>query len=132
MSERVNKFCYQRAMLIDENEIDLFIAQKILRSLHFAEHIEIISDQNTALMNLAHAKKLPDFIFLGLYSQYNNGFKFLEELQRLSSEVRRIRIVVLSISSFYADEVKAMEYEQVVAYLQKPLRPGNVELLCKK
>lgn len=117
-------------LVVEDDELDLFIAERVLKSMDFAEHIETLSGIDTALIRLVNGKQLPDFIFLGLYSRYRDGFDFLREISHLSEDLRRIKIIVLSSSPFQADEEKAKTYKQVAAYFQKPIEINGLKLLC--
>ncbi len=121
-------FSCKRLLLIEEDEIDIFVTEKILRSVNFAEHIEVMNF-DIALISLLNGKDLPDYIFLSLYSRYKSGFDFLDELLHFPKEVRKIKVVVLSVSPFPADEKKALNYSQVVGYLQKPLTASSLTSL---
>lgn len=117
-------------MLVEDNDIDLFIAERLIRSVNFAEQVETITGMDTALIRLANAKQLPDFIFLGLYSNYKDGFYFLREMELLPEDVRKIKIIVLSTSPFSSDEEKVKTYKQVVGYFPKPLHIDVLRTLC--
>ncbi len=119
-------------MLIDDNDIDLFIAEKLLKNVNFAEHIETIMGIETALIRLSNGKQIPDFIFLNLYSNYKSGIDFLGELVLFPPEVRKVKIVVLTTLAFPADEEKLKKFPQVVGYFQKPLQTQFLQSLCNQ
>ncbi len=121
-------FHYDRALLIEDNDIDIFVTEKVLSSVNFAKNIEIMS-VDVALIRLQNGKYLPEIILLSLHSRFKSGFDFLNELQLLPKEVRAIKVVLLSISPFHSDEERAWQYEQVVGYLQKPVSKSSLEFL---
>jgi len=122
------KYHFNRVILIEEDDIDIFVTEKTLSTVNFAKHVEVMN-ADVAYIRLRNGKDLPDFIFLGLHSRFKSGFDFLDELQFLPREVRTIKVVLLSVSPFVSDEEKAWKYEQVVGYFQKPIKVDALQSL---
>lgn len=79
-------------MLINENENDLFINQKIIENINFDGHVLPF---NTAMESLnylkhidnvsaEHRKFVPDVILLDIHMPVMNCFSFLEEFNKLN------------------------------------------------
>lgn len=128
---------YRIAMLIDDNEIDNFINQKMLEGTNFAEKIFVFSSGKSALeyfKNIEHDKKLinelmPEFIFLDINMPVIDGFQFLQEFHSISRKSEtKTRICILTTSINPTDKVKSLEDQLVIDYLNKPL---NESILLK-
>ena len=78
---------YNSVMLIDDNEIDNFINQKMIEGCNFAERIYVHTSGKSAiefLCNLARIKEvpeelIPEIIFVDINMPIMDGFQFLEE-----------------------------------------------------
>lgn len=114
--------------MIDDDEVDIFVTEKMLRLTNFAKYVEVMSF-DVGLIRLKNAKDLPDFVFLSLYSGYKTGFDFLKALLYFPREVQKIKVVPLSVSPFHSDEETAWQYEQVVGYFQKPIKISDLQSL---
>ncbi len=117
---------YELVMLIDEDEIDNIINQKIIESNKFAETIQVYQTGTEALDYLAKNEKsvdsLPDIIFLDINMPIMDGFQFLEEFEKLGEPIReKCKIIMLSSSISPRDIDRAASNRYVRKYLNKPL-----------
>ncbi|QSE99358.1 response regulator [Fulvivirga lutea] len=111
-------------MLIDDNEIDIFINQKVLEFNDFASEIVNIQAAQQAIDSLNNATKedVPDVIFLDLNMPIIDGFKFLFEFSKMDDIVRNnTKIIVLTSSDNARDKEKVAANPDVVAFVSKPL-----------
>lgn len=125
-------------MLIDDNEIDNLINQKIIESCNLCEYIFTHTSAKSAiefLRNIERVSKwskemLPEFIFLDIDMPLMDGFQFLEEFARLSTETKtHCKIVMLTSSNNEADILRAQKSNYVVKYITKPLTEENLRAL---
>ena len=87
---------YFAVMLIDDNEIDNLINQKMIESSGITKHIYIHTGARSALEFLKNiqeidefaSKILPDVIFLDIDMPLMDGFQFLDEFEKLNNELR--------------------------------------------
>lgn len=124
---------YFSVMLIDDNEIDNLINQKMIESSAICQHILVHTGARSAIEFLrnieklsgaiADAKKLiPDIILLDIDMPLMDGFQFLEEFEKLSDTVKNdIKIVMLTSSMNPNDLSRAKKSKFVSKYLNKPL-----------
>ena len=117
---------YKLVMLIDEDEIDNIINQKIIESNKFAETIQVYQTGTDALDYLSKNEKspecLPDLIFLDINMPIMDGFQFLEEFEKLSAPILdKCKIIMLSSSISPRDIDRAASNKYVRKYLNKPL-----------
>lgn len=118
------------AMLIDDNEMDNFINQKILEANSFAEKIYTNTNGLSALEFLKNLyvkretldEMLPDVIFVDLNMPLVNGFQFIEKFYEMPEEVvRKSKIVILTSSLNVNDREVAQRLNPEIVFLNKPL-----------
>ena len=125
---------YKTVMLIDDNEIDNLINQKMIEAAAIAETIYTHTGAKSAIeflkniekTDLAH-KVLPDIIFLDIDMPLMDGFQFLEEFEKLSAATKKnSRIVMLTSSINPQDFIRSKKYPYVKLYLNKPLSHDSI------
>ena len=133
MSETSSK--YYAVMLIDDNEIDNLINQKMIEAADISEHIYTHTGAKSAIEFLKNLEKidketkdvLPDVIFLDIDMPLMDGFQFLDEFNKLSEETRKKCKVVMLTSSINPQDVnKSKKYSYVKKYINKPLTQANL------
>ena len=125
---------YRTVMLIDDNEIDNLINQKMIEAASITENIYTHTGAKSAiefLKNMEHLdvadKVLPDIIFLDIDMPLMDGFQFLEEFEKLSATAKKkCKIVMLTSSINPQDFNRSKKYENVKIYLNKPLTHDNI------
>ena len=125
---------FSKVLLVDDNEIDNFINERILNSSFFAENVIVRNSADSAIAflkeNSANAEALPKFVFLDLNMPVKDGFAFLEEFNGLSNEVKKnCRVIVLSSSISPDDINRASTNPYVHKYLNKPLSEKYLEAI---
>jgi CheY-like chemotaxis protein len=129
---------YHSVMLIDDNEIDNLINQKMIEAADIADHIYTHTGAKSAIEFLKNVSKLPhiseevlpDVIFLDIDMPLMDGFQFLDEFEKLSEQTRNKCSVVMLTSSINPQDVnKSKKYSYVKEYINKPLSQGSLEKL---
>jgi len=129
---------YYAVMLIDDNEIDNLINQKMIEASGIAEHIYTHTGARSAIEFLKNMEKLndagkevlPDMIFLDIDMPLMDGFQFLDEFENLDEATKdHCGVVMLTSSISPADVNKSKKYEYVKKYINKPLTQENLEKL---
>ncbi|HLG02903.1 MAG TPA: response regulator [Bacteroidia bacterium] len=130
MAEKPPKAKYEIVMLVDDNDIDNFINERMIRGCNFSETIYINSSTRSAiefLKNLSINKNLrkghlPSIVFLDINMPILDGFQFIEEFEKLDpSLVEAIRIVMLTSSINPSDIEESKKYKSVTGFIHKPL-----------
>ncbi len=125
---------YKRVMLIDDNEIDNIINEKIIEATNFAENILKFQTGQEALEYLSsnqdNLAEIPEIVFLDINMPIMDGFQFLEDFEKFSQDVHdRCKIIMLSSSISPKDIDRAASSKYVKKYLNKPLKPRYLEAI---
>ena len=129
---------YNTAMLIDDNEIDNIINEKMLESTGFAERIQIYTNGVSALeffKNLERDKDLnrdmiPDVIFLDINMPLMDSFQFVQEFSNLNKVITKdCKIAILTTSINPSDKERSLKNEYVVDFINKPLTKESLDKL---
>ena len=129
---------YYAVMLIDDNEIDNLINQKMIEASGITEQIYTHTGARSAIEFLRNLEKLgetginvlPQLIFLDIDMPLMDGFQFLDEFEKLRDETKaRCSVVMLTSSISPADVNKSKKYAYVKKYINKPLTQENLEKL---
>lgn len=122
-------------MLIDDNEIDNLINQKMIESADVVENIYTHTGARSAIEFLRNAEKLegfsdkilPDIILLDIDMPLMDGFQFLDEFEKLKETTKEKCAVVMLTSSINPQDVnKSKKYKYVKRYINKPLSQDSI------
>ena len=121
---------YNTALLIDDNELDNFINQKIIESNFFAQTVYINSNGISALellknlsVNQNFSKSLiPDIIFVDINMPFMDGFQLLEHILQFPEKImKKCKLVVLTSSINPEDRIKISRLSSEILFINKPL-----------
>lgn len=129
---------YYSVMLIDDNEIDNLINQKMIEAANLCENIFVHSGAKSAIEFLKNIEKLPDvaanilpeLIFLDIDMPLMDGFQFLDLFDKLNeSTKKKCKIVMLTSSINPQDISKSKSNSYVKKYINKPLTQQGISVL---
>jgi CheY-like chemotaxis protein len=117
---------YKNVMVVDDNQIDLYIAEMVMMTTRFAEKIVCVGSAKEALDYLRplyeSPDELPNLIFLDINMPEMTGFDFLNEYRHLPENIRKKCIIMMLTTSLdERDRKQAAENEFVKRFLNKPL-----------
>jgi CheY-like chemotaxis protein len=125
---------YPTIMLIDDNEIDNLINQKMIEAAAISEKIFTYTSAKSGLEFLKNMEKLdladkilPDLIFLDIDMPLMDGFQFLDEFEKFSPTLKKkCKIIMLTSSINPQDYNLAKKYNTVKLFLNKPLAHDTI------
>jgi CheY-like chemotaxis protein len=125
-------------MLIDDNDLDNMINQKILEANNFAEIIYVNSSSMSALEFLKNlgasgeltSHLLPDYIFVDLNMPIVDGVQFIDLFhQQHKSMLDKCKLVVLTSSINPNDKVRVSNLDPKIPFINKPLTSEILDTL---
>jgi CheY-like chemotaxis protein len=125
-------------MLVDDNEIDNYINEKIIKGSCFSDIVYVNTSSTSAiefLRNLSFNKELrkdhlPSVLFLDINMPILDGFQFLEEFEKLDEDIKSfVKVAILTSSIDPADLERSHKYGAVCRFLNKPLTEESLKTL---
>ncbi|RMG58545.1 MAG: response regulator [Bacteroidetes bacterium] len=134
----MSKKAVQKALIIDDDEINNFICIKNMRDSGFAEQAAYCLRGDEGLRQLADAlennpENLPDVIFLDINMPLMNAWQFLDRYVELKERFpKEIHLFILSSSVYRKDIEKSARYDVVTDYIIKPLSKESLRQIQEK
>ena len=138
MKTNTSKFKHQYAMIIDDEELDNFLNEKLLAYSHFSKHIYKHSNAISALTFLSDLKGkgkegmdvFPEIIFIDLNMPVVDGFQFIESFNELVNlSEAKSKLVVLTSSVSQKDREKVADLGKRYLFATKPLSTEYLKYL---
>lgn len=112
---------FERIVLLDDNTLELFIYETILKAAGIANTVHISSDPFELFDQLQNTERLsliPELIFINMEMKGLKDFNFLTEFANLSDFIRsKCKLVIITSQSV----IHLMSNLSIVRFLQKPI-----------
>lgn len=122
-----------RFIVIDDNKLDCFIADKIIRFKGMHEHVLLFTEATKAIEFIANTPAPTSFsktiLILDIQMPIMNGFQFVEAFEKLPEKTRSDYVIFMISSS-----VNESDWDRVAGYssVRKLMnKPFNKEVLDK-
>lgn len=123
-------------IVIDDNKLDCFIAEKIIRNTGLSKSIETFSDAHQALefvKNNIQSNLQKNIIIVDIQMPLMNGFEFVEAFEMLPQELQKqFEIFMLTSSINENDLNRVRNYSSVKHLLNKPLTSEKLSYLISQ
>jgi CheY-like chemotaxis protein len=110
-------------IIIDDRELDCYIAEKLIQKIEADININIFYNAFSALDFIKNTKVTDAItvVLLDIMMPVMNGFQFIEEFENLSEEIKNnYKIIPITSSLNKTDVSKISECESVITVLKKP------------
>jgi len=124
----------RKVMVVDDNQIDLYIAEMVMKTTKFADEVICMGSARQALDYLKplhdRPEELPYLIFLDINMPEMTGFDFLNEYKNLPENIRKKCIIMMLTTSLDENDRKLAEENVFVQrFLNKPLDKDKIAQL---
>lgn len=120
------------AYIIDDDEIIIYLTDKLLKKVEFSEKVEKFTDASAAIERLKFAIELgediPEVILFDLNMPVMNGWDFIEEFRKLKTNIPAF---VFTSSIDPADKQKSFQYPEIKDFITKPLTIQKLDKILR-
>ena len=124
------------ALLIDDDSINNFINERLLKKLQIAEQVKVVLNGEEALKYIkaraSEGTSCPELILLDINMPVMDGFEFMENYKNLNLSFVSKPVVILLTTSKNTIDLQRASDVNISGYLNKPLTNDKVkEVLLK-
>lgn len=124
----------RKVVLIDDDEVNNFVCESIIRNHKFAEEVLSFERAEDAIDFLKNATEVstdfPDLIFLDINMPGMDGWSFLEEYRQLPEQfTKKCCLFMLSSAVDRKDIMSAKSNKEVKEFFSKPLSPEILDII---
>src|SRR3954453_14410584 len=134
MPESIQEYKYDKVMVIDDSDSDLYVADHYLKKYFVAAHVIPVESATEGLdyliQNANSIEQLPSIIFLDIRMPIMDGFEFLDKYEKLPSSVHEhCTVIMLSSSADPRDRERIKNNPFVKKFINKPLDKEKIQEL---
>ena len=122
------------AYMIDDDEIIIYLSNKLIMKSDFCNRIENFSDAKSALDRLQVASEtgdnIPDLILIDLNMPEMNGWEFIEAFKKINFE-KDIPTFIFTSSIDPNDKQHSFQYTEIKDFITKPLTLQKLDKILR-
>lgn len=120
--------------IIDDDEIIIYLTNKLIMKADFCNRIENFSDAKSALDRLQVASEtgdnIPDLILIDLNMPEMNGWEFIEAFKKINFE-KDIPTFIFTSSIDPNDKQRSFQYTEIKDFITKPLTLQKLDKILR-
>jgi CheY-like chemotaxis protein len=120
--------------IIDDDEIIIYLTNKLIMKADFCNRIENFSDAKSALDRLQVASEtgdnIPDLILIDLNMPEMNGCEFIEAFKKINFE-KDIPTFIFTSSIDPNDKQRSFQYTEIKDFITKPLTLQKLDKILR-
>lgn len=119
-------------ILVDDDDVYLFVATHIFKSLSRELSIESFTDGEQALTFFKECAQFqydtPDVLLLDINMPFLDGWSFLNEYEKLKPGLKsKVHIYLVTSSNRERDRQRANQYKDLESYIVKPVSRSKLK-----
>lgn len=122
------------AYIIDDDEIIIYLTNKLIMKSDFCNAIETFTGAKDALARLEMAAKtgenIPDFILFDLNMPEMNGWEFIEAFRKINFG-KEIPTFIFTSSIDPNDKQRSFQYTEIKDFITKPLTVQKLDKILR-
>ncbi len=132
---KINPEKYKTVLVIDDEDVDLFLAKKVLGKMKSIENVILYSNGKQAfsfIKNIKKKEEVPELILLDLKMPGFSGEDFLNQFQELPEYISsHTKVVVVSayLGFHEGEHINSKMFPCIHKLLQKPLKQDELEMV---
>lgn len=125
----------KRVVLIDDDDIFIFLCTRALNNLGYIEDIKKFTDSKKGLDYLTSLQtdddNFPTMLLVDINMPGLSGWDIVGSLEKLNSDaIRKCKVFILSSSLDGRDKEKALNFRLVTDFLMKPVTEAQLRLIA--
>ena len=118
-------------LVIDDNKLDCFIAEKVIYNTGLSSKISLFQNALEALELVKQQQEAPGnpqtIIIVDIQMPLMNGFEFIEAFEKLPAQTRAGYLIFMLSSTINQNDVnRAKSYMSVIDLIAKPLSVSKI------
>lgn len=120
--------------IIDDDEIIIYLTDKLIKKSDFCERVETFTDAASALARLQFSlqtgENIPEIILFDLNMPGMSGWDFIDEFKKINFE-KAIPTFIFTSSIDPNDKQRSFQYPEILDFITKPLTKQKLDKILR-